>query len=64
MEKTEVMLESFLLGAALGFVCKLYFGMAAEPRRWKRQWFGHTMIPVFTLGILVIAFSEIPPYIL
>lgn len=48
----------------LSFVCKIYFETMIPRRKWRCGWFGSTMIPVFTLTFLFVAFSEILPYLI
>ncbi len=59
----EMIARSFLLSWMLGMSCKLYFEALAPMRR-KSFWMKHTVLWAFTAAFLVIAFTEIPPYIL
>jgi len=47
-----------------GTSCQLYFETIIPKRSWHHQWITYTTIPAFAAGMMVISFTQIPPYIL
>lgn len=47
-----------------GTSCLLYFETIVPKRTWHHPWVEYTVIPAFMAGMLVISFTQIPPYIL
>ena len=60
----STVLESLVLSFMLSISCKVYFETILEKRIWKHRWVSGTMLPAFTFAFIIIAFSEIPPYII
>ncbi len=56
--------KCLILSWILAVSCKVFFETLSEKRRWRHAWISYTMIPVWTIGFLVIAFTRIPAYIL
>lgn len=62
--EASIIIRSFILSSIMGICCRIYYGTVAEKRNWKPWWIKHMDIPAFMLGFLIIAVTEIPPYIL
>lgn len=60
----EDILRCLVLSLMTGTSCQLFFETIVPRRKWRHAWFEYTAIPAFAVGGVVIAFSEIPPYIL
>ncbi|MDE7477391.1 MAG: GHKL domain-containing protein [Lachnospiraceae bacterium] len=60
----ETILRCLLLSFMLGTSCQLFYETIVPQRKWQHPWIEYTMIPAFTAGGMIIAFTEIPPYIL
>lgn len=56
--------RSLILSVLSSVSSKLFFEMTAAKRCWRHDWVSYTMVPFWTAGYLMIAFTEIPPYIL
>lgn len=60
----EIAIKSAVLSLLMGVCCSLFFGIFLQKRRWKYKWIEYLMLPAFTLGFLVIAWTPIPMYLL
>ncbi|MCI8995766.1 MAG: GHKL domain-containing protein [Lachnospiraceae bacterium] len=60
----EVMVRGAGLSLLMGICCQLFFEALFPKRLWRHGWIANLGIPAFTVGFLVIAWTEIPPYIL
>lgn len=60
----QIIIKCLILSLLMALTCKIYFETVAEKRRWRKRWIEHTVLPAFMMGFMVIAFTEIPPYIL
>lgn len=58
----EIFLKSLALSLVMSISCKVFFDTLLEKRRWRRGWIENTELLAFTLGIIIISMSEIPPY--
>ena len=58
----EIFLKSLALSLVMSISCKVFFDTLLEKRRWRRGWIEYTELLAFTLGIIIISMSEIPPY--
>ena len=59
-----IVMRNILLCLMLGAGCSIYYETIVPVRVWRTAWVKYTAVPAFALGFLVIAFTEIPPYIL
>ena len=59
-----IVMRNILLCLMLGAGCSIYYETIGPVRVWRTAWVKYTAVPAFALGFLVIAFTEIPPYIL
>lgn len=59
-----IVMRNILLCLMLGTGCSIYYETIVPVRVWRTAWVKYTAVPAFALGFLVIAFTEIPPYIL
>ena len=59
-----IVMRNILLWLMLGAGCSIFFDTFVPVRVWRTVWVKYTAVPAFALGFLVIAFTEIPPYIL
>ena len=59
-----IVMRNILLCLMLGIGCGIYYETIVPMRVWRYRWVKDTAVPVFTLGFLAIALTEIPPYIL
>lgn len=60
----NIIVNNLIASLIMGICCRLYFETVSEKRSWKWSWIKHMDIPVFMLGFMIIAMTEIPPYIL
>lgn len=58
-----IVLKSFVLSFVLGMSCKVFFDTLIQKRKFRYAWAEHTELPAFTIGFMLIALTEIPPYI-
>ena len=59
-----IVMRNILLSLMLGTGCSIYYETIVPVRVWRTAWVKYTAVPAFALGFLMIAFTEIPPYIL
>ena len=59
----EQVIKSLILSVILAASCRLFFETLVPARIWRHGWMKYTVLPAFALGIMVIAFTEIPPYV-
>ena len=59
-----IVMRNILLCLMLGAGCSIYYETIVPVRVWRTAWVKYTAVPAFALGFLVIAFTEIPPYVL
>ena len=59
----EQVIKSLILSVILAAGCRLFFETLVPVRIWRHGWMKYTVLPAFTLGIMAIAFTEIPPYV-
>lgn len=59
-----IVMRNILLCLVLGTGCSIYYETIVPVRVWRKAWGKYTAVPAFALGFLVIALTEIPPYIL
>ncbi|MCH1981188.1 hypothetical protein MCG98_01175 [Ruminococcus sp. OA3] len=55
--------KSLALSLMLAVSCRLFFETLIPKRIWTYKWVEFTILPAFALGIMIIAFTEILPYI-
>ncbi len=55
--------RSLILSFILGISCQTFYETVAPRRRLRYDWLEHTTIIAFAAGFMVIAVTEIPPYI-
>lgn len=60
----EVMGKSLILSVIFAVSCKFFCEIFLTRRSFRHAWISYTMVPMWTAGFLVIAYTEIPPYIL
>lgn len=59
----ELFIKCLLLSAIMACSCKLFFETMVPRRKWKHRSLGNTMPFAFIIGFMIIAYTEIPPYI-
>lgn len=59
-----LLIRSALLSFMMGMSCQLFFETVVPMREMRHEWVRHTAVFAFTAGFMVIAVSEIPPYVL
>lgn len=57
-------LRCLILSLITGISCKIFFETIVPMRRWRYPWIKYTVIPAFAAGLMINAFTPIPPYIL
>lgn len=60
----ENILRCLVLSFILGTSCQLFYETIVPQRKRRHQWIEYTAIPAFAAGGMIIAITEIPPYIL
>lgn len=60
----ESFLRILLLSMAAGTGCRLYYETAAPRRKYRYKWLNYTVIPAFASVFLLIAYAEIPSYLI
>ena len=60
----ELLIRNLLLSFILALCCKAFFESVLPRRRMRYTWMEYTMLPAFTAGFMLIATTQIPPYIL
>ena len=58
-----LVIRSFILSFIMGISCQTFYETVAPRRRRRYEWLQHTTIFAFAAGFMVIAVTEIPPYI-
>lgn len=58
-----VILKCLILSLMLAFSCKIYFETLVEQREWRYQWFNRIDILAYMVGIMIISFSKVVPYL-
>lgn len=56
-------IRSFILSFIMGISCQTFYETVAPRRRLRYEWLQHTTVFAFAAGFMVIAVTEIPPYI-
>ena len=59
----ELVIRSFILSFIMGISCQTFYETVAPRRRRRYEWLRHTTVFAFAAGFMVIAVTEIPPYI-
>ncbi len=59
----ELVIRSLILSFILGICCQTFYETVAPKRKLRYEWLEHTTVFAFAAGIMVIAVTEIPPYI-
>ena len=57
-------IRCIILSLMVGICVKIYFETLLARRKWRHKWVEYTLLPVLTAGFMLIAFTEIPPYVL
>lgn len=60
----RIITKSLVLSLLLSMSCKVFFDTLIEKKKWKYSWLDYTEILAFMLGFMMIALTEIPPYII
>lgn len=58
-----LVIRSFILSFIMGISCQTFYETVVPRRRLRYEWLRHTTILAFAAGFMVIAVTEIPPYI-
>ena len=58
-----LMIRNFILTFIMGISCQTFYETVAPRRRLRYEWLQHTTVFAFAAGFMVIAVTEIPPYI-
>ena len=58
-----LMIRDFILTFIMGISCQTFYETVAPRRRLRYEWLQHTTVFAFAAGFMVIAVTEIPPYI-
>lgn len=59
----EMVIRCLILSLILALSCKLYFETLVERREWRYQWVKWIDVLAYMIGFLIIAFSEVVPYL-
>lgn len=59
----ENIIKCVILSLMMGISCRLFFEIFAQSRNWRHKWLEQLPVLICAAGFMVIAFSEIPPYI-
>lgn len=60
----QTVIKCLILSMLMGMSCKIFFETVAEKKRWRQVWIEHTVLLAYMAVFMIIAFTEIPPYIL
>lgn len=60
----EIVMRSIILSMMMGFSCLLFFETVVPRRKFRQQWMEHTAVLAFWAGFLILAATEVPPYLL
>lgn len=60
----QTVIKCLVLSMLTGMSCKIFFETVAEKKRWRQVWIEHTVLLAYMAVFMIIAFTEIPPYIL
>ena len=58
-----LMIRDFILTFIMGISCQTFYETVAPRRQLRYEWLQHTTVFAFAAGFMVIAVTEIPPYI-
>lgn len=61
---TGLVVRSIILSFVMGMSCQMFFGTVVPMRKMRYAWMEHTAVMAYTAGFMVIAVTEIPPYVL
>lgn len=61
---TGLVARSIILSVIMGMGCQVFFGTVVPVRKMRYAWMKHTAVLAYTVGFMVIAVTEIPPYVL
>lgn len=59
-----LVIRSIILSFIMSMSCRIFYETIVPRRKLRYEWMEHTTVLAFTAGIMVIAVTEIPPYIL
>lgn len=59
----EIIIRCVILSFLLSVSCKLFFDTLLPKRSFRFRWLRHLALPTFMAGLLLIAFTPIPPFI-
>ena len=59
-----LLIRIFILSFIMGISCQTFYETVASRRQLRYEWLQHTTVFAFAAGFMVIAVTEIPPYIL
>ena len=57
-------IRSIILAFSISMSCRIFYETIVPRRKLRYRWMEHTMVLAFATGFMVIAVTEIPPYIL
>lgn len=60
----QTVIKCLVLSMLMGMSCKIFFETVAEKKQWRQVWIEHTVLLAYMAVFMIIAFTEIPPYIL
>ncbi|MCI8597238.1 MAG: GHKL domain-containing protein [Lachnospiraceae bacterium] len=58
----EMVMKTAAMSLIMGICCYIFFGTFLQKRRWNHVWIVYMILPAFTVGFLVIAWTPIPMY--
>ena len=59
----EDIVKSILLSIMMGISCKIYYEIFEPYRKWRNRRREYLVVLTTAIGFMMIAFTEIPPYI-
>ena len=60
----EPVIRSIIISFAISMGCRIFYETIVPRRKLRYEWMEHTTVLAFAAGFMVIAVTEIPPYIL
>lgn len=59
----ESIVISIFLSVLMGVSCKAFYEIFVPYRKWRNGWMEYLIVPITAVGFIVIAFTEVPPYL-